>query len=603
MITMKKWMPSEKEFKNSNISRVMEELSINSYADFYRWSVDTKKLFWEKTIDHLGIAFDQKYSSIVDTSQGIENAKWLYGAKLNIVDSCFQNKDESIALIMDDGYGEVRKISQKELLHSVNSVANGFNEMGLIQGDTVAIFMSMNFEAVVLYLGAIKAGLKVATIADSFSKDEIAVRLKITEPKLICTQDGFKRGERTHFLYDKCKGLAQCVVVNCLDNKIKLEHQDLWFSDFLSSDKEYISVKVTPDFVSTILFSSGTTGEPKAIPWDQTTPIKSASDGFYHHNIQKGDVVCWPTNLGWMMGPWLVFATLINKGTVALYSGSPLEKGFGKFVEKAEVSMLGLVPSIVNAWKLTGAMEEFDWNAIECFSSTGEVSNPEEMEYLMDLAGGKPIIEYCGGTEIGGGYIASTFLQENIPSQFSTQTLGGEFVLLDEHGKESEEGEVFIIPPILGLSTQLLNRNHHEVYYKNVPKYKGKILRRHGDALCKLKNGYFKANGRVDDAMNLGGIKVSSVQIESVLNSLSFIKECAAIAVSPKNGGPSALVVYFVAQNTIERKEALKKVQNCIKTKLNPLFKVIDLVKIDNLPRTASKKVKRKELRNTYQNL
>lgn len=600
---MKKWIPSEKELKNSNISKVMKELSVDSYPEFYRWSIDHKNLFWEKTLDHLGIVFDQKYTSIVDTSQGVENAKWLYGAKLNIVDSCFQNRDESIALIMDDGFGQVKKISQKELLHTVNSVANGLNEMGLTQGDTVAIFMSMNFEAVVFYLGAMKAGLKVATIADSFSEDEIAVRLKITEPKLICTQDGFKRGERTHFLYDKCKGMAQCVVVNCLENKMKLEDKDRWFADFLSSNKEYISVKVSPDFVSTILFSSGTTGEPKAIPWDHTTPIKSASDGFYHHNIQKGDVVCWPTNLGWMMGPWLVFAALINKGTVALYSGSPLEKGFGKFVEKAEVSMLGLVPSIVNAWKLTGAMEEFDWNAIECFSSTGEVSNPEEMEYLMDLAGGKPVIEYCGGTEIGGGYIASTILQENIPSQFSTQTLGGEFVLLDEDGKESEEGEVFIIPPILGLSTQLLNRNHHEVYFKSVPKYKGKILRKHGDALCRLSNGYYKANGRVDDAMNLGGIKVSSVQIESVLNTLSFIKECAAIAVSPKNGGPSALVVYFVAQNTIDRKEALKKVQNCIKTKLNPLFKVIDLVKIDNLPRTASKKVKRKELRNIYQNL
>jgi len=600
---MKKWMPSEKELKNSNISKVMKELSVEFYLEFYRWSVDNKNLFWEKTMDHLGIVFDQKYTSIVDTSQGVENAKWLYGAKLNIVDSCFQNTDESIALIMDDGFGQVKKISQKELLHTVNSVANGFNEMGLTQGDTVAIFMSMNFEAVVFYLGAMKAGLKVATIADSFSGDEIAVRLKITEPKLICTQDGFKRGKRAHFLYDKCKGLAQCVVVNCLENKMKLEDKDRWFADFLSYDKEYISVKVSPDFVSTILFSSGTTGEPKAIPWDHTTPIKSASDGFYHHNIQKGDVVCWPTNLGWMMGPWLVFAALINKGTVALYSGSPLEKGFGKFVEKAEVSMLGLVPSIVNAWKLTGAMEEFDWNAIQCFSSTGEVSNPEEMEYLMNLAGGKPIIEYCGGTEIGGGYIASTILQENIPSQFSTQTLGGEFVLLDEHGQESEEGEVFIIPPILGLSTQLLNRNHHKVYFKSVPKFKGKILRRHGDALCQLKNRYFKANGRVDDAMNLGGIKVSSVQIESVLNTLSFIKECAAIAVSPKNGGPSALVVYFVSQNTIDRKEALKKVQNCIKTKLNPLFKVIDLVKIDNLPRTASKKVKRKELRNRYQNL
>ena len=149
---MKKWIPSEKELKNSNISRVMEELSVNSYPEFYKWSVDHKNLFWKKTIDHLGIVFDQKYTSIVDTSQGVENAKWLYGAKFNIVDSCFQNTHESIALIMDDGFGQLKKISQKELLNKVNRVANGLNEFGLKQGDTVAIFMSMNFHAVVLYL-------------------------------------------------------------------------------------------------------------------------------------------------------------------------------------------------------------------------------------------------------------------------------------------------------------------------------------------------------------------------------------------------------------------------------------------------------------------
>jgi acetyl-CoA synthetase len=304
-----------------------------------------------------------------------------------------------------------------------------------------------------------------------------------------------------------------------------------------------------------------------------------------------------------MMGPWLVFATLINKGTIALYSGSPLEEGFGKFVENSKVNMLGLVPSIVRSWKLSGVMQEYDWNAIRCFSSTGEVSNSEDMSYLMELGGEKPIIEYCGGTEIGGGYVASTMVQENIPSQFSCQTLGGEFILLNDKGEESRKGEVFIVPPIMGLSTDLINKNHHETYYKDVPKYKGKILRNHGDEFRIASNGYFIANGRVDDTMNLGGIKVSSIQIERVVNSLGFVKESAAISVSPKKGGPSDLVIYFVALYTIDENEALRKVQNCVKRKLNPLFKVVDLVKIDTLPRTASNKVKRKELRTIYQNL
>jgi acetyl-CoA synthetase len=602
---MKSWKPSASTIQGTNIYKIMKEVSIGSFEDFIGWSVGCKKQFWETTVEQLGIVFDKKYTEIVEVGNGVENAAWLYGAKLNITDSCFQNTDDAIAIVFDSGNGNIQKISQKDLDYKVNALANGLVEYGLIVGDTVAIYMSMTIEAVVVYLAAIKAGVVVVTVADSFSSEEVAIRLDITKPKLVFTQDGFTRAGRMHLLYDKCvkTGITNCIVVKYLEGEINLDNESILYKDFISANTKFNSVKVSPDKIITILFSSGTTGEPKAIPWNHTTPIKLASDGFYHHDIKCGDVVCWPTNMGWMMGPWLVFATLINKGTIALYSGSPLEEGFGKFVENSKVNMLGLVPSIVRSWKLSGVMQEYDWNAIRCFSSTGEVSNSEDMSYLMELGGEKPIIEYCGGTEIGGGYVASTMVQENIPSQFSCQTLGGEFILLNDKGEESRKGEVFIVPPIMGLSTDLINKNHHETYYKDVPKYKGKILRNHGDEFRIASNGYFIANGRVDDTMNLGGIKVSSIQIERVVNSLGFVKESAAISVSPKKGGPSDLVIYFVALYTIDENEALRKVQNCVKRKLNPLFKVVDLVKIDTLPRTASNKVKRKELRTIYQNL
>ena len=210
------------------------------------------------------------------------------------------------------------------------------------------------------------------------------------------------------------------VIANDPDN-ISLRPGDQIFSDFISGNEQFESCIQHPEDSITILFSSGTTGAPKAIPWTHITPIKCASDGYYHHNIQRGDVVCWPTNLGWMMGPWLIFASLINKATIALNYGAPMGASFGSFIQDAKVSMLGVVPSIVRQWKNTGTMEQFDWSAIKCFSSTGEASNPEEMTYLMQLANNKPVIEYCGGTEIGGGYVTSTVVQPNIASTFSTQ--------------------------------------------------------------------------------------------------------------------------------------------------------------------------------------
>jgi len=597
------WKPSKISIEQSNIFKMMQEHGFENYDDFWKWSVTNKEIFWEATIHNLGIEFAQNYASIVDISEGVENAKWLKNAKLNIVDACFQNEDDSIAITFQEEGQNLQKITQKALLTLVNQIANGLVELGLKNGDNIAIDMPMTVEAVAIYLAGIKAGMPIVTIADSFTSNEIEVRLKITNPKVIFTQDILKRAEKELPLYSKVIEInaPKTIVFKTSKKDIKLRSNDIYWGDFLSSNTNFKTVIQQPDDIITILFSSGTTGEPKAIPWTHTTPIKCASDGYYHQDIHKNDVVCWPTNLGWMMGPWLVFASLINKATIALYYGPPMGEDFGKFVQNAQVTMLGVIPSFVKYWKSTKCMEQYNWDNIKCFSSTGEVSNPTEMEYLMQLANNKPVIEYCGGTEIGGGYVTSTVVQPNIASTFSTQALGGEFVLLNDSNEVSTKGELFLIPPIMGLSTSLINRNHFDVYYKDTPTYKGKLLRRHGDALEQLENGYYKAQGRVDDAMNLGGIKVSSVQIESVLNKLDFIKESAAIAVEPKGGGPSLLVVFYVENvSELTDEEKLFQVKKSIGKQLNPLFKVSDLVKINVLPRTASNKVMRRKLRENY---
>jgi len=148
-----------------------------------------------------------------------------------------------------------------------------------------------------------------------------------------------------------------------------------WLEFLEANDSCETAVREASDAIN-ILFSSGTTGEPKAIPWTQTTPIKCAMDAHFHQNVQPGDVLVWPTNLGWMMGPWLIFASLLNRAAMGLYCGAPTGHEFGRFVQSAKTTMLGVVPSLVKNWLNTGCMENLDWSTIKLSVRPANVPAP-----------------------------------------------------------------------------------------------------------------------------------------------------------------------------------------------------------------------------------
>jgi len=306
-----------------------------------------------------------------------------------------------------------------------------------------------------------------------------------------------------------------------------------------------------------------------------------------------------------MMGPWLIYATLINGATMALHGGSPVSRGFAHFVQDAGVTVLGVVPTLVRHWRLTGCVTGCDWSRIRAFSSTGECSNTDDMLYLMYLAGWKPVIEYCGGTEIGGGYITGTVVQPAAPSTFTTPAMGLSFEILDEEGRAADHGELFLVPPSIGLSTWLLNQDHSRVYFSGTPAgSRGQLLRRHGDQMEVLPGGYFRSHGRADDAMNLKGIKVSSAELERVFLHVGYIRETAAVAADPDGGGPSELVVYVVLrdpQQAVSPVRLKHDLQGALREHHSSAFKVHDVRVIEALPRTASNKVVRRLLRARYQ--
>ena len=596
------WTPDDATVAAANLSRAMRELGFTEYDEFHRWSARHRADFWEDVVDRVGVSFMAGPGPALAPASNPEAPEWFPEATLNIAASCFTG-DPASAAILAARDGAIVTVSRGELRDMVERVAAGLVAAGYGRGDRIAIAMPMTIEAVAAYLGIVWIGAAVVSIADSFAPDEIATRLRITSAGLVITQDVVHRSGKTLPMYEKVveAGASRAVVVST-GARVALRDDDIAWSDLAAHPRRAGPVTCRAGDEMNILFSSGTTGDPKAIPWSHLTAIKSVVDGYYHQDVHAEDIVAWPTNLGWMMGPWLIYASLVNGATMALYDDVPTGEGFGRFIQEAGVTILGVVPSLVSAWRASGCMEGLDWSAVRLFSSTGEPSNPDDMAYLMDLAGGKPVIEYCGGTEIGGAYISGTVLQPARPSQFTTPTVGLDFVILDDEGHEADSGELFLIPPSIGLSTTLLNRDHTEEYFEGTPRHDGVVLRRHGDSMERLPNGNFRALGRTDDTMNLGGIKVSSAEIERVVAAVTGVAEVAAVGVPPPGGGPSRLVVYCVAQaGTHPDAERLRAdMQAEVRSHLNPLFKIHEVVVVDEIPRTASAKVMRRVLRSRH---
>lgn len=601
------WWPDERTRARSNLEAFMAARGIPSYEALHRFSVVERSEFWRGVIERLRIAFDVAPKRIADLDD-VEDPRWLPGTRLNIVASCFQAGGGDVAIVSarEDEPG-LEYLSYGELERSVYRFANGLRALGLGRGERVALYMPMTPECVIAYLGVVASGCAVVSIADSFSPGELAQRMTIAGSRTVVTVAGYRRGGKDVALYPKVRTAlgaiegGRAIVVG----EPRLAGEDLSYEDMLRSDERRLEL-TEPDQVTNVLFSSGTTGEPKAIPWTQMTPLKCAMDAHFHQDVHPKDVLCWPTNIGWMMGPWLIYATLLNRATMALYEGAPVGSAFFRFVRDAGVTMLGVIPSLVRAWKGASSVARGELDEVRVFSSTGEASSREEYLWLMSRASYRaPIIEYLGGTEIGGGHLTGTVLQPASPAVFTTKALGCDFVVLDEQGEEVRpggSGELFLIPPALGLSQRLLNKDHHEVYYRGCPRGpRGEILRRHGDEIAVLARGFFRAQGRADDTMNLGGIKVASLELERVMNEHPAVVESAAVAVQSEGEGADRLVVFAVLSDpSVERESLRRELGRAIAEKLNPLFKVEDLVAVDALPRTASNKVMRRELRARY---
>lgn len=619
------WIPTSEFARQTNLGRLLESKGrellgkqyrspTESLPELQRWSVEHPEQYFPLVWAEQSVVFHQQPHCFLDTRNKTDpGGAWVPGAYL-----IGSKTDSSVALVhRNEGEDDlpVGKVTLSELRANVSRVANALEALGLNKGDAIAIDMPMNVYAVTAYLAIILAGCIVVPIPDSFVANEIALRIRLSKAKALFTQDIILRGGKRLPLYSRViEARAPLAIVIPADGKasnLELRDGDMLWDEFvaqahhLSRPDEFKAVVQSMDSYINILFSSGTTGEPKAIPWTHHTPLRCAADSWAHLDVRRGDVICWPTNLGWIVGPMILYSALLNGATLALYNGSPLGRGFGKFVQDANVVVLGTVPSLVRTWKASDCMADLDWSSMRAFGSSGETSSVDDDLWLSARGGYKPVLECCGGTELGAMYLAGNLVQPQAFAAFTTPGMTCQIMILDDSSNLYPDeaactGELVLNPHIFGASSTLLNADHHKVYYEGMPLLNGKPLRRHGDIFQRFHGGFYRARGRADDTMNLGGIKAGALEIEQVCNKAhESIKETAAIAVQPPGGGPEELVIAAVLKpgSNLSSKELQKVFSSCIVSNLNPLFKVRAVAVFSEFPRTASNKLLRRVLR------
>ena len=579
--------------------------------------------FWDAVLQELDIRFYSPYAQIVDLSRGLAWPEWCVGGEMNIVHNCLDKHagtpvDQRLALRWEGEEGQARTLTYGELRREVNRAANALRSLGLGKGDAIGVFMPMTPEIVVAMLAIVKIGGIFLPLFSGFGAQAIASRLADADARALFTADGtYRRGQAVAMKSTADISAAQ---VPTIEHVIVLRRtgatvpwdaaRDDWWHDLVAAQPDEAPTERTrAEDVLMIIYTSGTTGRPKgAVHTHCGFPIKAAQDMLHGLDLHPDEVLYWMTDMGWMMGPWLVFGTLLIGATMMLYDGAPDYPGPDRpwaLVERHRVTALGISPTLVRALIRHGAepARQHDLSSLRKFGSTGEPWNPDPWLWLFYVVGKGclPIINYSGGTEISGGIVMGNVLLPLKPCAFSAPVPGMAADVVDERGQplRGQVGELVIRQPWIGMTRGFWKdpQRYFETYWSRFPD-----MWVHGDWAAVDADGLWYILGRSDDTLKVAGKRLGPAEIESILVAHPAVSEAAAIGVPDAIKG-QAVVCFCVLRPDVQaialeslRAELLERVIQQLGKPLAPR----EIRFARDLPKTRNAKVMRRVIRAAY---
>lgn len=567
------WTPPKGVAEHAQLTRFMKQIGVSNFDELYRFSIGDVEKFTAEVLKFLDIKFDPPYEKLLDLSSGVEFPIWCAGAGFNVVEACLDRwqtneMQDRPAIIWEGEEGKVEQWTYEALFHSVQLCAAGLRASGLGKGDAVGIHLPMMPETIIALLALARVGAIGVPVFSGYGVSAIETRLTAVGAKALFTCDGFPRRGRNFDAFAvaeqavaNCPTIKNVFVVSRIDAENSFpDKRFINWVDLIHLGRKNLDM-IEPESTAAedpliILYTSGTTGKPKGIAHTHASfPIKAAQDMAFGTDVGRGTRICWVTDIGWMMGPWLIYGALALGGTIVIYDGAPdfpEPDRMWEFCAKHEVEILGISPTLVRALATHGdeLPKKHDLSSLRAFASTGEPWNPAPWWWLFEKVGDSklPIINYSGGTEISGGILMGNPLLPIKPCGFSVPCPGIAADILDENGESVEAGQVgelAIKKPWIGMARGFWQERERylETYWNRFP---GVWV--HGDWAMRDADGHWFILGRSDDTLKVAGKRVGPAEVESLLVGDERVAEAAVIGVPDEIKG-TAMVAFVVLRN------------------------------------------------------
>lgn len=612
------WEPSPHDLERSRLLRFVHRTGCSSLTELRERGAADPAWYWRAAIEDLGIHWIEPPATILDTSRGLPWATFFPDARYNYVDDLcnrWSHVDQP-ALLWEGEDGERRTVSYRELAREIPRVASALATLGVGAGDRVGIFLPMIPETAILTLALGWLGAIFVPIFSGFGPDAVAARLRDAEASTLITADGFFRRGR----FVPLKAIADeavqhaptvrsVIVVRRSNQTVPwVPGRDIWWHDVL--ERADVELAATPTEATTpymLIYTSGTTGRPKGtVHVHAGFPLKAAHDLAYCFDVQPDDRVLWLTDLGWMMGPWLIQGTLLLGATAVLYEGTPdwpRHDRLWRLVEELGITVLGLTPSVVRALMALpdATPTSHDLGSLRAFGSTGEPWNPDPWNWLFTVVGQRtrPIINYSGGTEIGGGIVGCTTIEPQVPCAFTGPVPGMAADVVDDEGRpiRGQVGELVIHQPWVGMTAG---------FWRDPERYLATYWSRwsnlwvHGDWALIDEAGFWYILGRSDDTLKVAGKRIGPAEVESAAVAHPAVREAAAVGIPDPVKG-EVIVVFCIPRPGIQPTEELAtEVREAIARQLGRALRPERVFFVHDLPRTRNAKIMRRVVRAAY---
>ncbi|AWH00616.1 AMP-binding protein [Rhodococcus ruber] len=610
------WVPTADYVDNANVTRLARAHGLGGLDELRARSVADVRWYWDAVVRDLELPFQVPYRDVLDTSRGIEHPDWFVGGRTNVVDACLRRwaadpvAADRLAVVHEAEDGTVRTLTYRELEAEVERAAAGLRELGVGRGDAVALFLPMIPEAVVSVYAVARLGAVLVPLFSGFAPSAIASRIQDADAKVVVVADGtVRRGKSVAMKPALDEALRTCPTVESVVVVDNLgagagsgEHEISWTGLLASRDAGPIEAMDASEPFA-LAYTSGTTGKPKgAVHTHAGFLVKTASEVAYSFDLKPGGVFCWITDMGWIMGPLSIVGTHANGGTLLLYEGSPDipdRDRLWRLTERHRVTMLGVSPTLIRTLRGQGSdvAARYDLSSVHTIGSTGEPWDPDSYEWLArEVFGGRvPIINFSGGTEVGGSFLAPYPVQPIRSCSLGGPSLGMDVDVVDDAGRplRGEQGELVCRQPWPSMTRGVWKdeERYLEAYWSTFPG-----MWRHGDYALVDSDGQWYIRGRSDDVMNVAGKRLAPAEVEAVLTAHPAVSEAAAVGVpDPKKG--ETVWAFWVPRADADGTDISGELAASVAAELGKPFAPTVVHRVSRLPKTRSAKILRRAVR------